>query len=1113
MAYITKKKLAEIINNAPKNVDRAQLLQSLVDRGNILEGYNEKKTGFLTNVARDIVSPFVKGAELLKSAGQTYGSVIKGGFQMATGNKQKGAETIVKAGEKIQKERAETVPVFGQGVKTIQNNKQAAGTALELASTFVGGGGAKTAISGLKTPLRTVVKNLAITGAKTGAEAGALYGAGQALNQDRNVLGGAVGGAIGGAVGGAVLSPALGLGGRAITQTIPAIKTKLLSSSEKRLVNVAQDLTKMTPTAIKKEAAWNKSTPKFLVQERVLPLIDSQNGKIKADDAISALRAKSYSENAAFKSILKDSGKKVSLDEYGNRLKQELTEDLKNRGEDLQNAVTKVDREIEAYKKNYADRITDVDGQSYIDVTDFNDIKSGLWQKSSVSRRVPGSELDADIFYQMGHGAKELIEEVIDDADVAKLNKRLGDFAQAIKVLETANGKTLPGGIIGKGLTKIAGTIAGAAGGGLPGSILGNITGSILSDIATNPKFTTGLRAKIYNKLQKEGKFNIIEEADKILEKRGLERASRKLLEAPKTINVGGKTDTSRLFTQEEAQLLLDSMKVKEAPKLLKAPGQNPILLPAKSQSTINKITDKQVMPIKEQVVKATEYNKGDVVNYLGKKYTFDKPYGISGDSAVITGKDGKQLKVPFTQLKKDGQESEVVTKAKESILKQKNPKVQETKNLFVLHNTYDTNLDKIIEQGSQPAPSIAIVKKDIPYNDFGNITLVGDKSMIDPAIKSNKVFAGDIYSVRTAKPSYKINKFDFVKDPKFSNISPETLERVSRDARNFSNEYTKDEFSNRIDGWDEIDSKTAKDLAEAIYGEPFLSVKKEVPTGELKTLLNKNKLFRTFFNESPDFEEFALQIENDFDTINTLEAIAEKKGIDMYDYVQSLAKDFEEQLPYTNENIVKKMEQSVQQNNDNVRATENWAAPSRVHAFKQFSSISDIKKSAKLLTTKEKAEAEGTKKVDNLLSKADDMGIEVDENSDGVYQVISKGKYNDVNLIKDSFKKFNGSKLTTAEASKFGKLLKDTYGNIKSDYFEAKALREVKLSDWKGALVPEGTPQEKIDSLKKSGLRVVIYKDKEEKANLLKKNFSDLMFGVGGVAIGAKAIGESKQQ
>lgn len=205
-------------------------------------------------------------------------------------------------------------------------------------------------------------------------------------------------------------------------------------------------------------------------------------------------------------------------------------------------------------------------------------------------------------------------------------------------------------------------------------------------------------------------------------------------------------------------------------------------------------------------------------------------------------------------------------------------------------------------------------------------------------------------------------------------------------------------------------------------------------------------------------------------------------------------------------------MEQSVQQNNDNVRATENWSAPSRVHAFKQFSSISDIKKSAKLLTTKEKAEAEGEKKIDKLLSKADDMGIEVNENGEGVYDVISKGRYDDVNLIKNSFKKFNGSKLTTAEASTFGKLLKDTYGNIKSDYFEAKALREVKLSDWKGALVPEGTPQEKIDSLKKSGLRVVVYNDKEEKANLLKKNFSDLMFGVGGIAVGAKALGESKQ-
>lgn len=641
MAYITKKKLAEIINNAPKNVDRTKLLSELVNRGNILEGYNEKKTGFLTNVARDIVSPFVKGAELLKSAAPAYGSVIKAGFQQLTGNKEGAQETITKAGEKIQKERQDTVGVFGQGVKTIQNQKQAAGTALELASNFVGAGGAKTALSGLKTPLRTVVKDLAIGGAKTGAKAGTLYGAGQALNQDRNVFGGAIGGAVGGAIGGAVLSPALGMAGRAVTQTVPAIKTKLLSSSEKRLVNIAQDLTKMSPTAIKKESAWNKNTPRLLVQERVLPLIDSENGKIKADDAISALRAKSQLENTAFKNILKDSGKKVSLDEYGNRLKQELTEDLRNRGADLDNAVAKVDKEIEAYKKNYANKITDVDGQSYIDVTDFNDIKSGLWQKSSVSRRVPGAELDADIFYQMGHGAKELIEEVIDDAEVAKLNGRLGDLAQAIKVLESANGKVLPGGMIGKGLTKIAGTIAGAAGGGLPGSILGNITGGVLADIVANPKMRTSILSKVYNRLQKEGKLEVIEEAQKILEKRGLERASRKLLEAPKTIQVGGKADTSRLFTQEEAQILLDSMKVKEAPKLLKSPGQNPILLPAKSQTSKELIQNKQVLPIKEIIVRAKKIKDVDPLIKEAKKYNTPQEFANEQWKKMTEYKDG----------------------------------------------------------------------------------------------------------------------------------------------------------------------------------------------------------------------------------------------------------------------------------------------------------------------------------------------------------------------------------------------------------------------------------------------------------------------------------------
>ena len=141
------------------------------------------------------------------------------------------------------------------------------------------------------------------------------------------------------------------------------------------------------------------------------------------------------------------------------------------------------------------------------------------------------------------------------------MNQRLGDFASAIKVLENANGKVLPGGFFGRQFTRLAGTVAGSPG-GIGGSIIGNITGGMLADIMVNPKIKTTLWTKLVRQLnkQKNGQ-DIINEAIEILSKRNQERAARKLLEAPKFIPLKPKSDNSRLFTQEEANALLDSLK------------------------------------------------------------------------------------------------------------------------------------------------------------------------------------------------------------------------------------------------------------------------------------------------------------------------------------------------------------------------------------------------------------------------------------------------------------------------------------------------------------------------------------------------------------------------
>lgn len=71
-------------------------------------------------------------------------------------------------------------------------------------------------------------------------------------------------------------------------------------------------------------------------------------------------------------------------------------------------------------------------------------------------------------------------------------------------------------------------------------------------------------------------------------------------------------------------------------------------------------------------------------------------------------------------------------------------------KNLVAIHNISYEKLEKAIELGGLPVPSIAVTKDDIPFTSFGEITLVGYKDMIDPEVSStNKVFNTDVYSRR----------------------------------------------------------------------------------------------------------------------------------------------------------------------------------------------------------------------------------------------------------------------------------------------------------------------------------------------------------------------------
>ena len=404
----------------------------------------------------------------------------------------------------------------------------------------------------------TVGKDIA-KGAKIGAGYGGAFGAGfgvsNAMQEDKSLgdiakaglTEGAIGLGAGAVLGGGLSTVARGLSGatakasKLVAVTKKAVGEKVYS----KLVSVSNDLMKMSPTQTRNETKWNKNTPKFLVDEGVIGLVDSDGKKIVTEEAVSALRDKYHAESRAFNNLLTDSGEYVSLNDFKNKAIKSLGDEFKNKGTDYKKAIKKVENEIQAYKENYRkDGLIEGD-DLHVNISDFNKIKIGLWAKTTNFNPSQADKLLSDVSYRMGQTAKGLIEDTVEDVAVKRMNSRLGDFASAIQVLERANGKVLPGGFFGRAFTRLTGTIAGS-GGGVPGSIIGNLTGGVLADVMANPKYKTAALSKFLKLVKKKPNGqSLIDEANEILIKRGEERSSRLLLGESKAIPVGPKTDDS----------------------------------------------------------------------------------------------------------------------------------------------------------------------------------------------------------------------------------------------------------------------------------------------------------------------------------------------------------------------------------------------------------------------------------------------------------------------------------------------------------------------------------------------------------------------------------------
>ena len=82
-----------------------------------------------------------------------------------------------------------------------------------------------------------------------------------------------------------------------------------------------------------------------------------------------------------------------------------------------------------------------------------------------------------------------------------------------------------------------------------------------------------------------------------------------------------------------------------------------------------------------------------------------------------------------------------------------------ENGSLAVLHNISASRLASIEDIGGMPSPSLAITKPNIPFTQFGEITLIADPSVAIKALEEERIYDRDVWSPTVPRAEWKINQ------------------------------------------------------------------------------------------------------------------------------------------------------------------------------------------------------------------------------------------------------------------------------------------------------------------------------------------------------------------
>jgi hypothetical protein len=399
---------------------------------------------------------------------------------------------------------------------------------------------------------------------------------------------------------------------------------------------------------------------------------------------------------------------------------------------------------------------------------------------------------------------------------------------------------------------------------------------------------------------------------------------------------------------------------------------------------------------------------------------------------------------------------------------------VEAGKEMIVHHNLSPQKLARIEKVGGMPVPSVAISNVENPLSSFGDISLIGNKSMAIPSAK-NPVYGFDAYTARTPEIDF---KFDTKTIKNLDNYFSDVSEKVP------DGKYLVDRLKNDWKWRDESDIYKAKFLDEQGLLPNIADYKQDT----WKFTQEVNQRVRDL---KPQFENWSSNMDNTLAEVGVIPEERIFKG-----YTDSGNRRYS---PATLENFVKEMkggagEEGFYYGVGNIRAV---ATPK----FKNFNQVLAAREnivSAKEFEPIKKKVNDAFDDLSDRLGKLEGQdGYKYDPQS-ALYEI---GQIKNVNYLDKIYK-------DVPEALKADvQIFMNKVREMPTEYFEIKPQRAVQVSEFEGAIVPKDVPQQSLDYLKSQGIdKIFFYETPKERVDLFKK-FGDKMFAFPALPLGASGL------